>query len=238
MKLDILAISVHPDDVELSCAGTIIKHIKAGKKAGIIDLTRGELGTRGSGDLRIKEATAAAKVMGLSARENLGMADGFFEYNKENQLAIVRMVRKYQPEIVLANALEDRHPDHGKAAKLIKDACFLAGLVKVETSLDGAQQAKWRPKHVYHYIQDRFRQPDFVVDITNELDQKMKAIMAYGSQFYDPKSKEPASPISSQDFLESIRGKASVYGREIGVRYAEGFESDRVVGVEDLFDLI
>lgn len=237
MKLDILAIAVHPDDVELSASGTIIKHIKAGKKAGIIDLTQGELGTRGSGPLRLQEAAKAAEVMGLSARENLGMADGFFEYSRENQLAIIRMVRKYQPEIVLTNAIEDRHPDHGKAARLVRDACFLSGLRKVETALDGKDQEEWRPKQVFHFVQDRHLIPDFVVDISEEMDQKMESIMAYGSQFYNPENKEPTSPISSLEFLESVKGKNSVFGRSIGVRYAEGFICEKVLGVDDLFDL-
>jgi len=237
MKLDILAIAVHPDDAELSCSGTLIKHIKSGKKAGIIDLTKGELGTRGSAELRVKEAEASAKIMGLSARENLGMADGFFEYSRANQIAIIQMIRKYQPEIVLANALDDRHPDHGKAAKLTKDACFLSGLRKVETELDGVAQLHWRPKQVFHYIQDRHLIPDFVVDITDEMDQKMEAIMAFGSQFYNPNNQEPASPISSKEFLESVKGKNSVFGRSIGVAYAEGFNTDKIVGVDDLFDL-
>ncbi len=237
MKLDILAIAVHPDDAELSCSGTLIKHIKAGKKVGIVDLTKGELGTRGSGELRVQEAAAASEIMGLSARENLGMPDGFFEYNRENQIAIIQMIRKYQPEIVLANATDDRHPDHGKAATLTKDACFLSGLRKVETSLDGQTQVHWRPKQVFHYIQDRYLTPDFVVDISSEIEQKMEAIMAFGSQFYDPNNTEPTSPISSQDFLESIKGKNSVFGREIGVAYAEGFTTDKIIGVDDLFDL-
>ena len=237
MKLDILAIAVHPDDAELSCSGTLIKHIKAGKKAGIIDLTRGELGTRGNGELRVKEAEVAAKIMGLSTRENLGMADGFFEYNRANQIAIIQMIRKYQPEIVLANAIDDRHPDHGKAAKLTKDACFLSGLRKVETELDGVVQTHWRPKQIFHYIQDRHLIPDFIVDISDEIDQKMEAIMAFSSQFFNPKSTDPESPISSKEFLESVKGKNSVFGREIGAAYAEGFNTDKIVGVDDLFDL-
>lgn len=237
MKLDILAFAVHPDDAELSCSGTLIKHIKAGKKVGVIDLTAGELGTRGSGPLRLQEAAVSAKILGLSARENLGMADGFFEYNRENQLAIIRMIRKYQPEIVLANALDDRHPDHGKAAKLTKDACFLAGLIKVKTEIEGKTQTHWRPKQVFHYIQDRHLIPDFVVDITDEMDQKMEAIMAFKSQFFDPNNSEPTSPISSKEFLESVKGKNSVFGRELGVAYAEGFNTDKIIGVEDLFDL-
>lgn len=237
MKLDILAIAVHPDDVELSASGTIIKHVKAGKKVGVVDLTQGELGTRGSGPLRLKEAEKAAQIMGLSARENLGMADGFFEYSKANQVAIIRMIRKYRPDIILTNALSDRHPDHGKAARLVKDACFLSGLRKVATNIDGQKQEHWRPKQVFHFVQDRHLKPDFVVDITDEMDQKMESIMAYSSQFYDPENKEPASPISSKEFLESVKGKNSVFGRSIGVRYAEGFNSEKIVGVDDLFHL-
>ena len=237
MKLDILAIAVHPDDAELSCSGTIIKHTKAGKKVGVIDLTSGELGTRGNGTLRLEEAANASKIMGLSARENLGMADGFFEYNRENQIAIIKMIRKYRPEIVLANAIDDRHPDHGKAARLTKDACFLSGLRKVETEIDGQPQQHWRPKHVFHYVQDRHLIPDFVIDISDEMDQKMEAIMAFSSQFYNESSKEPVSPISGKEFLQSIKGKNSVFGREIGVAYAEGFNTDKIVGVNNLFDL-
>lgn len=234
MKLDILAIGVHPDDVELSCAGTLLKHIAQGKKVGILDLTQGELGSRGSAELRLKEAAKAAEVLGVSVRENLGMADGFFENNKENQIAIIEALRKYQPDVVLANAITDRHPDHGRAAKLISDACFYAGLVKIETTDNGQKQEKWRPKAVYNYVQDRYLKPDFVVDVSEFVDKKMEAILCFSSQFYDPKSKEPATPISGESFLTFIKARMMQYGREIGVEYAEGFTAERYVGVEDI----
>ena len=238
MKLDILAIGVHPDDVELSCCGTLLSHIEQGKKVGILDLTRGELGTRGNAKLRLKEAKVAAKKMGALVRENLKMEDGFFEHNRGNLLKIAKVVRKFQPEIVLANAVEDRHPDHARAAKLTSDACFLAGLVKVKTYFNKKRQDRWRPKMIYHYIQDYTLQPDVIVDITPFIEKKMELIMCFKSQFYDPKSKEPDSPISSKDFLDSVRAKNQVFGRTIGVSYAEGFNVARPVGVRDLFDLL
>jgi bacillithiol biosynthesis deacetylase BshB1 len=237
MKLDILAIGVHPDDVELSAAGTILKHIALGKKVGILDLTRGELGTRGNPELRTQEANNAAKILGLSIREQLTMADGFFENNEVHQKEIIRIIRKYQPEIVLCNAISDRHPDHGRASKLTSDACFYSGLSKVETKDNGSNQASWRPKALYHYIQDHFIEPDFVIDITAQMDKKMESIMAYSSQFFDPNSKEPATPISSQNFMEYIKAKGSLFGRAINCDYAEGFTVDRYIGVENLFDL-
>ncbi len=238
MKLDILAIGVHPDDVELSCSGTLLHHIAMGKKIGLLDLTRGELGTRGSAAIRDKEAAAAAKLMGALVRDNLKMADGFFEYSKTNVLKVVKIIRRYQPEIVLANAIDDRHPDHGRAAKLTADACFLSGLLKIKTTDKRKQQKHWRPKAVYHYVQDYHLQPDFVVDISPYIEKKMELIMAYGSQFYNPKSKEPASPISSKAFLDSIKGKNAVFGRSLQVAYGEGFNCARPVGVTNLFDLI
>jgi bacillithiol biosynthesis deacetylase BshB1 len=238
MKLDILAIGVHPDDVELSAAGTLLKHIALGKTAGILDLTRGELGTRGSAALRTEEAMASAKILGLSAREQLTMADGFFENNESNQKHLIKAIRKYQPEIILCNAIADRHPDHGRAAKLVSDACFYSGLVKVETrGEDNALQAAWRPKALYHYIQDRVIKPDLVVDITTYMDKKMESILAYSSQFYDPNSKEPETPISSKNFMENIKAKAMIFGRDINCDYAEGFTVERSIGVENLFDL-
>lgn len=238
MKLDILAIGVHPDDVELSCSGTLLKAIDQGRKVGLLDLTRGELGTRGSAKIRAKEAAAAAKLMGALVRENTKMADGFFRQNRKNILKVVRVIRKYQPEIVLANALEDRHPDHGRAAKLTSDACFVAGLAKVLTIDDeDNEQERWRPKAIYHYIQDQHLKPDFVVDITPFIDRKMELILAFKSQFYDPDSTEPESPISSQNFLESIKAKNRVFGRPAGVDFAEGFNVERTPGVKDLFDL-
>lgn len=232
MKLDILAIGVHPDDVELSASGTILKHIALGKKIGILDLTRGELGTRGNAELRTQETNNASKILGLSVREQLTMADGFFENNEAHQKEIIRMIRKYQPEIVLCNAVNDRHPDHGRAAKLTADACFYSGLAKINTN-----QIPWRPKAVYHYIQDNFIQPDFVIDITPHMEKKMESIMAYSSQFFDPNSKEPATPISSKNFMEYVKAKGSLFGRAINVDYAEGFTTNRYIGVENLFDL-
>ncbi len=237
MKLDILAIGVHPDDVELSASGTILKHIALGKTVGILDLTRGELGTRGNAELRAQEATHAAKILGLSIREQLSMADGFFENNEAHQKEIIRIIRKYQPEIVLCNAITDRHPDHGRAAKLTADACFYSGLVKVETKENGKIQAAWRPKAVYHYIQDYFIEPDFVIDITPFMGKKIESIMAYSSQFFDPNSKEPETPISTKNFLEYVKSKGSLFGRAINVDYAEGYTVSRYIGIENLFDL-
>lgn len=238
MKLDILAIGVHPDDVELSCAGTILKHLAQGKKIGILDLTRGELGTRGTPALRTEEAMKAANILGVTVREQLTMADGFFENNETNQKHIIPILRKYQPEIVLCNAISDRHPDHGRAAKLVADACFYSGLAKIDSyGDDNKLQNCWRPKAVYHYIQDHFIKPDFVIDITEYMDKKMESIMAYSSQFYDPNSTEPETPISSKNFMENIKAKASIFGRAINCDYAEGFTANRYIGVESLFDL-
>ena len=233
MKLDILAFGAHPDDVEISASGTILKHIDLGYECGIVDLTQGELGTRGSGELRLVEAERAKNILGISARENLGFADGFFLNDREHQLLIIKMIRKYRPEIVLANSVHDRHPDHGKAAQLVADACFLAGLIKIETG----QQA-WRPKAVYHYIQDEFIQPDLTVDVTPYFDKKIEAILAYSSQFYNPESDEPDTPISGKDFLEFLKGRAQVMGRPISVRFAEGFTTKRNIGIDSFFNLI
>jgi N-acetylglucosamine malate deacetylase 1 len=239
MKLDILAVGVHPDDVELSCAGTLLKHIQLGYKVGLLDLTKGELGTRGSAELRTEEATDAAHIMGALVREQLDLEDGFFTQTEAHLRKIIRIIRKYCPEIVFGNALEDRHPDHGRAAKLISDACFLSGLVKIETLDDNnIPQAPWRPKSLYHYIQDRALKPDFVVDITGFVDKKFELIMAYKSQFFDPLSTEPKTPISGKEFLDSIKGKDSVYGRYIGVQYAEGFNVEKTIGVKNVFDLM
>jgi bacillithiol biosynthesis deacetylase BshB1 len=237
MKLDILAIGIHPDDVELSCAGTILKHIEQGKTVGILDLSLGELGTRGNAQIRTQEATKAAQILGVSVREQLDMADGFFENNETNQRKIIEVIRKYQPEIVLCNAINDRHPDHGRASKLTSDACFYSGLIKIETLHNDTKQNPWRPNALYHYIQDQFIKPDFVIDITKYNDKKMESILAYSSQFYDPNSKEPQTPISSKNFMEYINAKASVFGRAINVDYAEGFTVDRYIGVNSLFDL-
>ena len=238
MKLDILAFGAHPDDVELGCAGTILKEISLGKTVGIIDLTRGELGTRGSAEIRDQEATAAAAILGVSARENLEMRDGFFVNDEKHQLEIIKMIRKYRPEIVLCNAIDDRHIDHEKGSKLVSDACFLSGLVKVETAIDGEVQHPWRPKLVYHYIQWKNIVPNFVVDITGFTDKKTEAILAYSSQFYDANSKEPESPITSKNFLESLNYRSRDLGRLTGVDHAEGFTVERYLAVNSLGDLI
>jgi bacillithiol biosynthesis deacetylase BshB1 len=238
MKLDILAFGAHPDDVELGCGGTIAKEIALGKKVGIVDLTRGELGSRGSAEIRDREAAAAAKILGVSVRENLNMRDGFFVNDEEHQLAIIRMVRKYQPDIVLCNAIDDRHIDHGKGSKLVSDACFLSGLVKIVTQYDGQKQQQWRPKAVYHYIQWKNITPDFVVDISGYNTKRVEAILAYGSQFYDPNSTEPETPIATKNFLESLNYRAQDLGRLIGTEYAEGFTAERYLAVNRLGDLI
>ena len=239
MKLDILAIGVHPDDVELSCSGTLLSQIQKGYKIGLLDLTLGELGTRGSAELRTQEAMESARIMGALVREQLDLKDGLFTHNEVELLKIIRVIRKYCPTIIFANALEDRHPDHGRAAKLTSDACFLSGLIKIQTTDDaGVPQAAWRPKQVYHYIQDKSLKPDFAVDISSFVDKKFETIMAYKSQFFDPLSNEPVTPISSKSFLDSVRGKDAVYGRYIGVEYAEGFNVNRTIGVDDIFDLL
>lgn len=225
MKLDILVMAAHPDDAELSCAGTIVKHIAAGKKVGIVDFTRGELGTRGTPEIRLQESADATKILGLQARENLGIRDGFFQNDEETQLKLIEVIRKYQPDIVLANALEDRHPDHGKGAQLAIDACFLSGLRQIKTG----DLSAWRPAQVYHYIQDRYLEPDFVIDISAHWDQKEAAIRAFKSQFFDPSSPEPASYISSPDFLNFIQARAMEMGHKIGVKYGEGFQSQKTL---------
>ncbi|MGB1283238.1 MAG: bacillithiol biosynthesis deacetylase BshB1 [Polaribacter sp.] len=238
MKLDILAFGAHPDDVELGCGATIAKEISLGKKIGIIDLTRGELGTRGSADLRAKEAKNAAKILGVSIRENLGFADGFFRNDKEHQLEIIKIIRTYKPEIVLCNAVDDRHIDHPKGSNLVSDACFLSGLLKIETEHKGKLQEKWRPKHVYHYIQWKNIEPDFVVNVTGFIDLKMESVLAYSSQFYNPKSSEPETPITTKNFIESIQYRAKDLGRLVDVEYAEGFTTERTIAVEKLDQFI
>lgn len=238
MKLDILAFGAHPDDVELGCGATVAKEVANGKKVGIVDLTRGELGTRGSADLRDIEAANAAKILGVAVRENLAFADGFFKNDKTHQLEIIKMIRKYQPEIVLCNAIDDRHIDHGKGSQLVSEACFLSGLMKIETELDGKPQEKWRPTHVYHYIQWKNLEPDFVVDVSGFIDTKQQAVMAYSSQFYDPNSNEVETPITSKNFIDSINYRAKDLGRLIGVEYAEGFTVERYVAVDSISDLI
>ena len=237
MKLDILAVGAHPDDVELGCSGTIAKEVSLGKKVGIIDLTRGELGTRGSVEIRNSESAKASEILGVVVRENLDMRDGFFVNDEAHQLKVIEMIRKYQPEIVLCNAITDRHIDHGKGSKLVSDACFLSGLRQIKTELDGEAQEAWRPKVVYHYIQWQNIEPDFVVDISEFMNKKMESVLAYGSQFYDPKSNEPVTPIASKNFLDSINYRAQDLGRLVGVEYAEGFTTERYLAVNSLGDL-
>lgn len=237
-KVDILAIGIHPDDVELCAAGTLLLHAAQGKTFGILDLSRGELGTRGTAEIRLQEAAEAAKILGAAFRETLDIADGFFTHSPENWLKIVRVIRACRPDIVLCNALDDRHPDHGRSAKMEADACFYAGLEKIETfDNEGKKQAKWRPKAVYHYIQDKQLTPDFAVDITPYFERKMEAILAFRSQFYDPSSGAPDTPISGKDFLDFMAAKMQVFGRPIQARYAEGFLFSRTPGVKSLFDL-
>ncbi|MBM3439497.1 MAG: bacillithiol biosynthesis deacetylase BshB1 [Bacteroidetes bacterium] len=236
MKLDILAFGVHPDDVELSCAGTLMVEIARGKKVGVIDLTQGELGTRGTAATRKAEAAAAAEIMGVHVRENLAMRDGFFANDEAHQLQVIQKIRQYQPEIVLANALEDRHPDHGRSSKLVSDAAFLAGLRKIETKHENVLQEAWRPKYVFHYIQDRYIKPDFVVDISSVFDKKVAAIKAYGTQFHNPDAQdaEPQTYISAPGYLDTVLYRHRMLGKSIGVDYAEGFLSPKMIGVHHL----
>ena len=238
MKLDILAIAVHPDDVELGCAGTLMIHAQQGLKVGVVDLTRGELGTRGTPALREQEAQAAAEIMGLEVRENLGLADGFFRNDTMEQMAIITAIRKFRPDIVLANAMDDRHPDHGRAGKLIADSCFLAGLRKVETTLDGQPQEAWRPRQVFHFLQDRYHEPDFVIDITAVMERKLDAIRSFSSQFLAPKDNEPQTYISGAGFFDSVVYRAKMLGKMIGVEYAEGYTSAKMIGVRSFKDFI
>lgn len=241
MKLDILAIGVHPDDVELGCSGTLINEIKNGKKVGVVDLTQGELGTRGTIETRYTEAAIAAEVMGVHVRENLKMRDGFFKNDEEHQLKLISALRKYQPEIVIANILHDRHPDHGRAGHLIADACFLSGLVKVKTNdEDGNPQERWRPKYVLHYLQDWYHEPDLIIDISDVFEQRMKAIEAYGTQFFSTgeANDEPVTYISTPDFLDSVTARARMLGKRIGVKYGEGYVSEKSIGVRSLDALI
>ena len=238
LKLDILAFGAHPDDVELGCAGTLLGAIAEGKKVGVIDLTKGELGTRGSISQRLSEAQLASEVMGLTIRENLEMADGFFINNKEHQLVIIETIRRFQPSIIFCNAPEDRHPDHGRAASLVAEAAFLAGLKKIQTIHNGVAQEAWRPTQVFHYIQSRNLTPNFVVDISKHIEKKMEAILAHSSQFYDPKSNEPDTFISSAAFLEFVKGRAKELGQQIGVQYAEGFITQNILGINSLDAII
>lgn len=239
MKLDVLAIGAHPDDVELGCSGTLIGEVQRGKKVGIIDLTEGELGTRGTVETRYQEAADAAKIMGLSARENLQMRDGFFVNDEAHQLKLISALRKYQPEIVIGNILEDRHPDHGRAGKLIYDSCFLSGLSQIKTlDENGMEQQRWRPKYVLQYIQDRFYEPDFILDVTSVWEQRMEAIKAYRTQFHNDNSKEPQTYISSPEFLDAVIARARLLGKRIGVQFAEGFLSKKNIGISNLDALV
>ena len=237
MKLDILAIAAHPDDVELSCSGTLAAHIAKGHRVGILDLTQGEMGTRGTPALRLKESAAASQILGLSMRENLGFDDVFFLDDRAHAVEIAKIIRKFQPDIVLANAVRDRHPDHGKGASLVAKACFISGLRKVETDWQGDEQQPWRPQYLYHYIQNDYIEPDFVFDITEFWDKKLESIQTYGSQFYDPKSSEPESFISDPNYLKFVESRAREMGHKIRVKYGEGFTAGRMLGVADLYDL-
>ncbi|PTD15572.1 bacillithiol biosynthesis deacetylase BshB1 [Flavobacterium columnare] len=238
MKLDILAFGAHPDDVELGCAGTLAKEASLGKKVGIVDLTRGELGTRGTAEIRDLEALKAAEILKVKIRENLNFKDGFFSNDEQHQLQVIKMIRKYKPEIVLCNAVQDRHIDHPKGSSLVSDACFLSGLPKIKTELEGQYQEAWRPKKVYHYIQWMNIKPDFAVDISGFIELKMQSILAYSSQFYDPNSSEPETPITSKNFLESVQYRAQDLGRLIGTDFAEGFTVERCLAVSNLGDLL
>jgi N-acetylglucosamine malate deacetylase 1 len=238
VKLDILVLAAHPDDVELGCGGTVAKHVSLGHKVGIVDLTRGELGTRGTPEIRAQEAKDAAAILGVSVRDNLNLKDGFFQNDPDHQLVVIRAIRKYQPDIVIANAVSDRHVDHGKGASLAYDACFLSGLSKIETKDDqGKSQKAWRPSAVYHYIQSHYIEPAFVVDISDFWETKVKAIRAFKSQFHDPSSKEPSTYISSPAFLKMVESRAQELGHSIGVSFGEGFTVRRNPGVNSLFDL-
>lgn len=241
MKLDLLAFGVHPDDIELSCAGTLLVEKGNGKKVGIVDLTQGELGTRGTAKTRKEEAENSALILGVDIRENLEMADGFFRNDEENQRKIIKVLRKYRPEIILCNAIDDRHPDHGRSARLVNDAAFLSGLIKIETSDEqGNLQEGWRPKYVFNYIQDMYFNPDFVIDISSVIDKKIEAIHAFSSQFYNSNSsdKEPQTYISSPEFLESVINRSKMFGKMIGVKYAEGFLSKKMIGMKSFDALI
>lgn len=237
-NVDILAFGAHPDDVELSCAGTLIKHIKLGYTVAIVDLTRGEMGTRGTAKIRDEEAAIAAKIMRVKYRENMNMRDGFVINDERHQTLVAQMIRKYKPRVVFCNAIEDRHPDHGRASKLVSDACFIAGLKRVQINIDGVELSAHRPDAVYHYIQDRYLKPDFLVDISNEMKQRMEAIKAYQSQFYNPDSMEPGTAISSIEFMQMLESRPAEWGRIIGVKYAEGFTVERLIGVENIFSIL
>lgn len=238
MKLDILVLAAHPDDAELTCSATIALHTAMGKKVGIVDFTQGEMGTRGTPELRLEEARKSAEILGLAVRDNLGLADMFFQNDREHQMALIRKIRQYRPDIVLANAIRDRHPDHGRGAQLAIDACFMSGLRKIETELDGQAQEAWRPQQVFHYIQSNYIQPDFVVDVSAHWDKKMAAIHAFESQFFNPSSQEPQTYISSENFIKFIDARGREFGQSIGVTYGEGFTLNKQIGVRSLYDLI
>lgn len=238
MKVDILAIGAHPDDVELGCGGTLAKLISEGKTVAVIDLTQGELGTRGTNVTRAEEAAESTRIMGYVSRENLKMKDGFLVNSEDYQMQIVKMIRKYQPEMVFANAIDDRHPDHAKASKLVSDACFLSGLVKIETTLNNESQKAWRPKHIFNYIQWKNITPAFVIDVSDFMDKKIEACLAYKTQFYDPNSTEPMTPIASKDFLESLTYRAQDLGRLSGVDFAEGFTTEKLIALKNFDGII
>lgn len=238
MKLDILVLAAHPDDAELTCAGTIAKHVAMGKKVGIIDFTQGEMGTRGTPELRLDEARESAGILGLQVRDNLGLADAFFLNDREHQMALIKKIRQYRPDIVLANAIHDRHPDHGRGAKLAVDACFMAGLRKIETELDGSPQEAWRPKQLFHFIQTQYIKPDFVVDVSDFWEKKIASIRAFKSQFFNPGSNEPVTYISSENFMNFIDARGREFGQSVGVDYGEGFTLDKQLGVKSLYDLM
>ncbi len=238
MKVDILAFGVHPDDLELGCGGTILAAIAEGKKVAVVDLTRGELGTRGTADIRTQEALNAAKILGVEHRENLDMRDGFFQNDEENIRKVIVAIRKYQPTVVLCSAPEDRHPDHGRSSKLIVDAAFLSGLRRIETEYNGGPQEKWRPANVFHYIQDRYLKPDFVFDISAQFEQKMRAVLCYTTQFNTTDSSEPSTYISNPDFLDVIKARALMFGKRIGVTFAEGYITQKMIGISSFDDII
>ncbi|MBD1394530.1 bacillithiol biosynthesis deacetylase BshB1 [Mucilaginibacter glaciei] len=239
MKLDILVLPVHPDDAELGCAGVILKHVALGHKVGIADLTRGELGTRGTAEIRAQEAAKAAAILGLTVRDNLELPDGFFTNTQEHQLKVIAAIRKYQPEIIITNAYHDRHPDHGRANELVEASTFLSGLRRIETFENGVLQEPWRPTQLLHFIQDRYIHPDILVDVTDYWDKKIESIYAYGSQFHNPdwNEDEPQTYISSPEFIQVVEGRAREFGKSLNVKYAEGFTSRKILGVDDLFDL-
>jgi len=237
MSISILAFAAHPDDIEISAAGTLMKHLAMGKKCVIVDLTEGELGTRGTAETRKEESANASKILGITERINLKLADGFFDLSKENKIKIIEQIRYYKPDVVLANAIEDRHPDHGRAAQLVAEACFLSGLRKIETTFNGKQQEAFRPKALYHYVQERYIKPDFVVDITAFADRKIEALKAFKTQFFDPNSNEPVTPISTESYFDFLKGRWLDFGKNIGVKYAEGFIASRPIGVVDITTL-